>query len=175
MLETEAIDHDQIFETLLESFFFEFVELFFPGLAQYVDVESLEPLSLKQITIWFNLTPAKTRLLSGFIDTYLRLNLTEQLTFERDLEALVPARKEKIVELTNSWEQKGIIIGIELGKIDLLMRQLKRKFKHIGVVEEELIQGLKVSELDDLAEVLLDLKDYSELQAYLAKPKQDKN
>ncbi|MEZ4631101.1 MAG: DUF4351 domain-containing protein [Deinococcales bacterium] len=79
------------------------------------------------------------------------------------------------MELTTSWEQKGIIIGIELGKIDLLMRQLKRKFKHIGVVEEELIQGLKVSELDDLAEVLLDLKDYSELQAYLAKPKQDKN
>ncbi|MEZ4631100.1 MAG: hypothetical protein R2880_10395 [Deinococcales bacterium] len=53
MLETEAIDHDQIFKTLLESFFFEFVELFFPRLAQYVDVESLEPLSLKQLTIWF--------------------------------------------------------------------------------------------------------------------------
>ncbi|MEZ4605543.1 MAG: DUF4351 domain-containing protein [Deinococcales bacterium] len=336
MSDTEAldhIDHDQIFKTLLESFFLEFVELFFPELAQYVDAESLEPLSLKQelyTTIFegkkfttdlimqvkfcegapdegarflihiehqssnepdfpkrmynyfsllftnqklpvypivvfshdskkpeanrysinlanktilefcysvvqlslydwrnylssnnplasaltakmdiakrdrakvkleclrllsgFNLTPAKTRLLSGFIDTYLRLNLTEQLTFERDLEALIPARKEKIVELTTSWEQKGIekgiIIGEErgeqrgekrgigIGKLDLVLRQLARKFKQIDMAEKELIEALKVSELDELAEMLLDFEDYRELQVYLTKPKQDIN
>ncbi|MEZ4630014.1 MAG: DUF4351 domain-containing protein [Deinococcales bacterium] len=139
----------------------------------------------------FNLTPAKTRLLSGFIDTYLRLNLTEQLTFERDLEALIPARKEKIVELTTSWEQKGIekgiIIGEErgeqrgekrgigIGKLDLVLRQLARKFKQIDMAEKELIEALKVSELDELAEMLLDFEDYRELQVYLTKPKQDIN
>ncbi|MEZ4607775.1 MAG: hypothetical protein R2880_21830 [Deinococcales bacterium] len=44
----EAIDHDQIFKTLLKTFFLEFVELFFPELAQYIDTDSLEPISLNQ-------------------------------------------------------------------------------------------------------------------------------
>ncbi len=37
-----AIDHDQRFKTLLETFFFEFLELFFPALAASVEPGSLE-------------------------------------------------------------------------------------------------------------------------------------
>ncbi|MEZ4630628.1 MAG: hypothetical protein R2880_07970 [Deinococcales bacterium] len=44
----EAIDHDQIFKTLLKTFFLEFVELFFPDIAQHIDTNSLEPISLNQ-------------------------------------------------------------------------------------------------------------------------------
>ena len=37
-----AIDHDQRFKTLLETFFFEFLELFFPTLAASIAPDSIE-------------------------------------------------------------------------------------------------------------------------------------
>jgi len=56
------------------------------------------------------------------------------------------------------------------------LRQLKRKFKQqLELAEEELVKALKMTELDELAELLLDFQEYSELKDYLAKPKLDKN
>ncbi|GAA6623031.1 hypothetical protein [Scytonema sp. NUACC26] len=38
---TEQIDHDQLFKTLLSTFFVEFVELFLPEVANYLERESI--------------------------------------------------------------------------------------------------------------------------------------
>ncbi|MEZ4605843.1 MAG: DUF4351 domain-containing protein [Deinococcales bacterium] len=65
---------------------------------------------------------------------------------------------------TTSWEEKGI----ERGKLDMLMRLLTRKFKLIRDEEKEIIATLKVSELDELAEMLLDFADYEDLKRYLS-------
>jgi hypothetical protein len=37
-----AVDHDRLFKELLTTFFFEFLDLFFPRLAARVDRESIE-------------------------------------------------------------------------------------------------------------------------------------
>ncbi|MEZ4607776.1 MAG: hypothetical protein R2865_13525 [Deinococcales bacterium] len=91
----------------------------------------------------FNLSQAKIRLLSGVIDTYLRLNLKEQDIFNESLKTIVPAsRKEKVMELTTSWEEKGreegIIIGeargeargINIGRHEILLEQLSYRFEY---------------------------------------------
>jgi|GEM_PF-2466122 hypothetical protein len=43
MLRSE-IDHDRLFKELLSTFFVEFVDLFFPEMAAYLDRDSLTPL-----------------------------------------------------------------------------------------------------------------------------------
>jgi hypothetical protein len=40
-----AVDHDRLFKELLTTFFFEFLDLFFPELAAQIDSESIEFLS----------------------------------------------------------------------------------------------------------------------------------
>ncbi|MEZ4607005.1 MAG: DUF4351 domain-containing protein [Deinococcales bacterium] len=57
----------------------------------------------------------------------------------------------------------------------MVLRLLARKFKQLDVVEKELIEGLKVSELDELAEMLLDFQDYAEFQIYLGNLRQELN
>ncbi len=38
---TEQIDHDQLFKKLLSTFFFEFIELFLPEVANYLEREPI--------------------------------------------------------------------------------------------------------------------------------------
>ena len=49
------------------------------------------------------LDPARTRLLSGFIDTYLRLDPGEEKLFREEVEGLGQGVKEKAMEIVTSW------------------------------------------------------------------------
>jgi hypothetical protein len=46
----KEIDHDQLFKTLLSTFFLEFLDLFTPDLASYIDRSSLEFLPQEYFT-----------------------------------------------------------------------------------------------------------------------------
>ncbi|MEZ4630627.1 MAG: hypothetical protein R2880_07965 [Deinococcales bacterium] len=128
----------------------------------------------------FNLSQAKLRLLSGVIDTYLRLNLNEQQSFEQEFEALLPARKEKIMELTTSWEEKGIMIGeqrgeergIGIGRHGLLLELLSYKFKELNKEDQEIIKTLNTDDIDELAKLIFELEDYQALKDYLVSKSQ---
>ena len=71
------------------------------------------------------LDPARTQLISGFIDTYLRLNAEEELRF-REQAATLPGeqQKEEIMEIVTSWMEKGIEQGLEQGREQGLERGL---------------------------------------------------
>jgi predicted transposase YdaD len=61
-----------------------------------------------RLLLTLRLDPAKTRLVSKFVDTYLRLDLREEKTFQAEIDKLEPAQKEGIMETLTSWEERGM-------------------------------------------------------------------
>ena len=119
------------------------------------------------------LNPAKMQLISGFVDTYLRLNQEEQRVFEEKITEFQPEQKEGVMEIVTSWMEQGIEQGIERGEkreaLSLILRQLTRR---VGVISPELesqIQELSLTELETLAEDLLDFNSVEDLQQWLVR------
>jgi hypothetical protein len=62
------------------------------------------------------LDPARNFLISGFVDTYLRLNQKEEQVFQTEIAKIEPiAEQERIMQLTTSWMERGIEQGLERG------------------------------------------------------------
>ena len=61
------------------------------------------------------LDPARTKLIGGFIESYLDLSAQEMKQYERELEALQPQERQTTMALVSSWEQRGIEQGISQG------------------------------------------------------------
>jgi hypothetical protein len=88
------------------------------------------------------LDPARTRLISGFVDTYLRLSPNEETRFETALAEIVPQKeREGVMELTTSWMERGIEQGLQQGLQQGLMQGLLRGREEGR--EEGLHQGLE--------------------------------
>ncbi len=80
------------------------------------------------------LNPAKMQLISGFIDTYRRLNVEEEAIFQAEIIRLELVQQEVVMEIVTSWMETGIQRGRQEGELAVIMRQLTRK---IGTVEPE--------------------------------------
>ncbi len=61
------------------------------------------------------LEPAKSRLISRFVDAYLRLNDQEMRIFDQTLESLPVDERKTVMSYTTSWEEQGIKRGLEMG------------------------------------------------------------
>jgi hypothetical protein len=61
------------------------------------------------------LEPAKSRLISRFVDAYLRLNDQEMRIFDLSLESLPVDERKTVMSYTTSWEEQGIKRGLEMG------------------------------------------------------------
>ena len=71
-----------------------------------------------------HLDPARMQLVSGFVDTYLRLNAEEQLRFEEKAAKLPDERERKgVMEIVTSWMEKGIEQGMQQGMQQGMLRQ----------------------------------------------------
>jgi len=115
------------------------------------------------------LNPAKMQLISGFVDTYLRLNQEEQKVFEEKITEFQPEQKEGVMEIVTSWMEQGIERGQKREALSLISRLLSRR---VGVISPELesqIQELSLTELETLAEDLLDFNSVEDLQQWLVK------
>jgi predicted transposase YdaD len=117
------------------------------------------------------LNPARTKMISGFIDTYLRLNAAEEEIFKAEIATFEPVQQEEVMEIVTSWQlqgrEEGRQEGRQEGELAVIMRQFKRR---IGSVEPELqerIRQLSVNQLEDLAEALLDFSNTADLVAWL--------
>jgi predicted transposase YdaD len=69
-----------------------------------------------RLLVTLRLDPAKTRLISKFVDTYLRLNVKEEQVFQAEIDKMESVQKEKIMETLTSWEEKGMERGMEKGR-----------------------------------------------------------
>mgnify|MGYP006442353717 CR=1 FL=1 len=72
--------------------------------------------------------------------------------------------------------QKGLERGLEQGSqregLLLVKRQLRRRFGELSPVLEQRLQTLSVSQLEDLAEALLDFNDVNDLSRWLENQRQ---
>ncbi|MCL6751435.1 DUF4351 domain-containing protein [Nostoc sp. CCCryo 231-06] len=109
------------------------------------------------------LDPARMKMIGGFVDTYLKLNAAEEEIFQTEIAKFEVAKQEVVMEIVTSWELKGI----QKGKLEIIMRLLNRKVGAVTPELEERIRQLSTTQLEDLAEALLDFSNASDLVAWL--------
>ena len=117
-----------------------------------------------RLMLTLKLDPARMQLISGFVDTYLNLDKQEEVIFQSELSTIELEKQEQIMELTTSWEQKGIIKG----QGNTILRQLNRKLGSLDDAVSEQIKSLNPEKLDSLTEDLLDFQSLGDLQAWLS-------
>ena len=137
----------------------------------------LAKLATLELLVGLPLTDEQKRLISSFIDTYLDLDEQEKQIFQQLLAEIRPEQKEEVMELTTSWKREGIQQGIQIGKeqgqreatLNLVTRQLQRRFGAAFVSHEQQLEHLTLAQLEDLGEALLDFKDTGDLAQWLAR------
>ena len=105
------------------------------------------------------LDPARTRLISGFVDTYLRLNTQEEQVFQSEVGKLEPSEQEQIMQITTTW--------MEQGERSLVLRQLARRVGDIPEGIRSQIELFSLNEIESLGEALLDFTNLSDLEQWL--------
>ena len=117
------------------------------------------------------LDSARTHLLGGFVDMYLKLLEKERKKFERELQKLPMQEREEVMELRTTWEEDGIKIGFQKGKQEglttIILRLLKKRFGTIDEPTESKLSKLSVKKLEELSESLLDFKDINDVKIWL--------
>lgn len=93
------------------------------------------------------LDPAKSRLISKFVDTYLRLNTKDEATFQAELAKLGPQQKEDIMQAMTSWEEKGMEKATQTIALKMLCKNLD-----LGTIAE--FTGLTIVQLQKLQDQL---------------------
>jgi len=113
-----------------------------------------------RILVTLRLDAAKTRLISGFVDTYLRLSKVEEQLFAEAIGKLDAVEQERVMEIRTSWGERA--------ERSLILRLLKRR---VGEVPESLItqiESLPIEQLEALGEALLDFSSMADLENWLA-------
>lgn len=62
--------------------------------------------------------PARMTLLTGFFETYLKLNEEEEERLREELRKLDPDEEGRIMEITTSWHERGRLEGRKEGKLE---------------------------------------------------------
>ncbi|WP_080683823.1 DUF4351 domain-containing protein [Aphanizomenon flos-aquae] len=131
-----------------------------------------------RLLVTLKLNPAKMQLISGFIDSYLRLNQIEEEKFKTELGSLIPEEQEEVMQIVTSWMEQGIERGIEQGieqgiergierEKNLIIRQVNRKLGKIDAKLEAQIRNLNVEIIELLGESIFDLSTVEDLQNWL--------
>jgi hypothetical protein len=122
------------------------------------------------------LNSAKMQLISGFVDTYLRLNEAEEVAFEAELNRMGLSEEEeaRVMEIVTSWMEKGIERGFQQGfqqalarESALVLYQLNDRFRGIPQSVEEEIRKLSIVEIELLGEALFKLASETDLRSWL--------
>jgi hypothetical protein len=121
-----------------------------------------------RLLVTLKLDPAKMQLISGFVDTYLRLDGDEEMLFQSQLGTMELQEQEQIMQITTSWEQKGIIKGRIEEKLAISLRLLNRKLGNLPEESITQIESLKPNQLDTLTEDLLDFETFDDLNRWLS-------
>ena len=126
-----------------------------------------------------DLNPAKQQLISGYVDTYLRLNPEEQQVFDKEIAAIAPREQEQAMEIITSWMEKGILQGLakgrqegrqegwQKGQVQVVLRLLRRRCGSVPLPLESKVQALSAAELEGLAEAVLDFSSLASLEGWL--------
>jgi Domain of unknown function (DUF4351) len=107
--------------------------------------------------------------LSGFIDSYLRLNPVEEQQFQVEVDKIkLPQERENVMEITTSWMEEGMIKGRESGERALVIKLLTKKVGNLSPELLSRVSSLNIERLEALAEDLLDFKHVGDLERWLS-------
>jgi flagellar biosynthesis/type III secretory pathway protein FliH len=134
------------------------------------------------------LDPARSKLIGGFIDSYLRLAAEEMKQYERAIAQWDPAEREETMELISSWEQRGIEKGLQkgrqegrqegllegrqeglqegrhVGKEEVVKALLEYRFNTLPAYLTERLDQLTSDQLDELAKAILSFMSLADLE-----------
>ncbi len=109
------------------------------------------------------LDPARTKLISGFVDTYLELNASEEQVFQRELDSMGLRQEEQVMEIVTSWMKTGM----QQEAHKLVLRLLNRRLGTIEPPLEQRVRELPLDRTEALSEALLDFVEISDLVNWL--------
>jgi predicted transposase/invertase (TIGR01784 family) len=100
-----------------------------------------------RLLVTLKLDPAKTRLISKFVDSYLRLDVKEEQQFQTEIDRMGMNQQEEIMYTMTSWEEKGMVKGMAQERQTIAQNLLRQ-----GISIETIAQatGLTVAELQAL-------------------------
>ncbi|MBE9011315.1 DUF4351 domain-containing protein, partial [Pseudanabaenaceae cyanobacterium LEGE 13415] len=117
------------------------------------------------------LDPARTRLISAFVDTYLRLNAQENQVFQTEIGTLETRERQEVMEIVTSWMEQGIEQGIERGiergTRSLVLQQLTTLFGELPESIKTRIQQLPSDRIQSLSLALLRFQSINDLEQWL--------
>jgi hypothetical protein len=117
------------------------------------------------------LDPARMQLISGFVDTYLRLNAREQVMFQEELATIRPSEREKVVQIVTSWMEEGLQQGRQEGAkneaLALVMRLVAQRLGSVSPNIQDRINQLSVTQLENLVVAFFDFSTLSDLTHWL--------
>jgi predicted transposase YdaD len=130
-----------------------------------------------QVLVGLGLDAALVQLIASFIDTYLRLDETEEAIFQQALAEIAPEKQEEVMELTTSWMEKGIAIGEARGRnegrqeeaLGFVLRLLRRRLGTLTANEAAQVEQLSLAQLEELGEALLDFTNPGDFTQWLTK------
>ena len=111
-----------------------------------------------------NLDRARTFIVSGFIDNYLRLDPVEEAQFQVEVDKIkLVKEQEQVMEITTSWMEKGR----ESGERGMVVKILTRKLGNLSPELLARVNGLNLERVEALGEALLDFTSVGELESWL--------
>jgi hypothetical protein len=116
------------------------------------------------------LNPAQMLLLSGFIDTYLKLEPQEESILQEELDKIGISEKETVMNIVTSWMEQGIAQAEEQSRAReaaSLVKMLRRYIGEVSTAAEQAISQLSIEQLEQLGEALFDFSSETDLLTWL--------
>jgi hypothetical protein len=119
------------------------------------------------------LDTANIKVVSNFIDTYLKLSDVEEQVFKREVERMGLLEREQVMDLISSGgqQQQTLEAGAKQEALLLVIRLLNRRLNGLSPDLAEQIQRLPVNQVEDLGEALLDFGNEEDLKNWLDQPR----
>lgn len=130
-----------------------------------------------RLALTLRLNPAKMQMISGFVNTYLKLSETEEQWVLNQVTGLLP--KGANMEWITPWHSQGMREGRKEGReegrkegrkeeaLTILLRQFNRRFGPMKDADEARLRKLPLAQIEELSEAFLDFKQAGDLSRWL--------
>ena len=122
-----------------------------------------------RMLVTLKLDKARATMISSFMDAYLKLTAAETVVYNGELQAVEPPDREVIMQWTNEWIERGKDEGRLEGRRTIIVRQLARRFGSVPSEIKDSVGRLSETQIDQLAEALLDFHDVEDMRLWLAR------
>jgi hypothetical protein len=113
------------------------------------------------------LNPAQARMISKFVDNYLRLEEQEKAVFQAELDRIEPSEKGAVMEVLTSWTEEGIERGRQEEGRSLILLLLEQRVGALLQPTKDRINTLSLPQIESLALALLNFSTPTELEDWL--------